>query len=601
MKRYRDYSEDDIRFIFSQQPPQEVDPFINYVKKVKARFQHDQPEKKIRTLIRIAEDAIISEAAPDGVVLGWRIDAPQDFQARMKAILGGCNDLIDGYNSLMPSCHQISLDDVEEKETGEGKKTGFQDAMDFLNKSRIACGEDGSEEFMDDLSLFKEGHPDLLDDVLKCMPLFEAKPLAYHLPDLQSADLTSGGVVEQERSGPGNIEVRETQIVRADGSEESVCSLDDEEKDDTVADTESKRNRFREAMDFVNKLRIKLGEDDYEEFLKIFRFYKGSKNWADVCDSGLSLTEGHPDLQEEFLKFMGITEAKPLSYRLPDLQSSDLNNSTRVDELQRRAPENRKVRQKTDQERKSVGANGPDSISEQIREGVSFLEKVRKSLSCEVRYMKFLKLFFAYSRGKAEKAELENMVSSLIGNYPDLMSEFLQFLKNCESLGAVEITPGYRIIPEENRNTKKRHESQVLNDEVMSVSSKLRGNSFKNRRINQYENNLFECEDEQFEVDMLLEWFKSAETYARNLGGVTCENEEKNGSAIIFERCIERLYGDQGVEVLDIFHNDPMHALPILRTHLQQKKAELTEYRECQKSRWIEVYSRNHHKSLRRC
>ncbi|KAJ6420818.1 hypothetical protein OIU84_028230 [Salix udensis] len=568
MKRYRDYSEDDIRFIFSQQPPQEVDPFIDFVKKVKARFQHDQPDKKIRTLIRIAEDAIISEAAPDGVVSGWRIDAPQDFRARMKVILGGCNDLIDGYNSLMPSCHQISLDDVEEKETGEGKKT-----MDFLNKSRIACGEDGSEEFMDDLSLFKEGHPDLLDDVLKCMPLFEAKPLSYHLPDLQSADLTSGGVVEQERSGPENIEVRETQIVRADGSEESGCSLDDEEKEDTVADTESKRSRFREAMDFVNKLRIKLG-----------------------------LTEGHPDLQEEFLKFMGITEAKPLSYRLPDLQSSDLNNS-RVDELQRRAPENRKVRQKTDQERKSVGANGPDSISEQIREGVSFLEKVKKSLSCEVRYMKFLKLFFAYSKGKVEKAELENMVSSLIGNYPDLMSEFLQFLKNCESLGALEITPGYRIIPEENRNTKKRHESQVLNDEVMSVSSKLRGNSFKNRRINQYENNLFECEDEQFEVDMLLEWFKSAETYARNLGGFTCENEEKNGSAIIFERCIERLYGDQGVEVLDIFHDDPLQALPILRTHLQQKKAELTEYRECQKSRWIEVYSRNHHKSLgiRRC
>ncbi|KAF9663461.1 hypothetical protein SADUNF_Sadunf17G0052500 [Salix dunnii] len=84
MKRYRDYSEDDSRVIFSQ----------------------------------IAEDAIISEAARDGVVLGWRTDAPQDFQERMKAILGGYDDLIDGYNSLMPSCHQISLDDVEEGNWG---------------------------------------------------------------------------------------------------------------------------------------------------------------------------------------------------------------------------------------------------------------------------------------------------------------------------------------------------------------------------------------------------------------------------------------------------------------------------------------------------
>ncbi|KAJ6683653.1 hypothetical protein OIU85_007352 [Salix viminalis] len=554
MKRYRDYSEDDIRFIFSQQPPQEVDPFINFVKKVKARFQHDQPDKKIRTLIRIAEDAIISEAAPDGVVLGWRIDAPQDFQARMKAILGGCDDLIDGFNSLMPSCHQISLDDVEEKETGEGKKT-----MDFLNKSRIASGEDGSEEFMDDLILFKEGHPDLLDDVLKCMPLSEEKPfrpIIFQIFNLQTSP--AAGLLNKREAVLKILKFAKHRLLGQTGLKKVVCSLDDDDDEVTVADTESRRNRFREAMDFVNK------------------FYKeGSKNLADVCDSGLSLTEGHPDLQDEFLKFMGITEAKPLSCRLPDLQSSDLNNS-RVDELQRRAPGKQESSPK-DRSGKEICRGKWDLTVFQSR-----LEK---------------------DKGKVEKAELENMVSSLIGNYPDLMSEFLQFLKNCESLGALEVTPGYRIIPEENRNTKKRHESQVLNDEVMSVSSKLRGNSFKNRRINQYENNLFECEDEQFEVDMLLEWFKSAETYARNLGGVTCENEEKNGSAIIFERCIERLYGDQGVEILDIFHDDPLHALPILRTHLQQKKAELTEYRECQKSRWIEVYSRNHHKSLgiRRC
>jgi paired amphipathic helix protein Sin3a len=637
MKRCGDYSEDYIHFIFSQQPPEEVDPFINYVKKVKARFQHDQPEKKIRSLIRIAEDAIISEAARDGAVAG----TPQDFQERIKAILGGYNDLIDGYNSLMPPCHQISLDDVEKKETGESKKSGFLDAMDSLNKPRIECGEDGFEE---NLNLFKEGsrvlvdvndfspkltegRPDLLEDVLRFMPPFEAKPLAYHLPDLRSVDLTNSGVDEREKSSPENIEDCETEIVRADESKESGCSLNDEEKEETVADTASKTNGFREATDFVNKLRIKCGADDYEEFLQIFRFYeKGSRNWVDVCDSGLGLTEGHPDLQEEFLRFMAITEAKPLTYRLPDLQSSDLTKS-RVDEQQKRTPEKRKVCPKTDQERKFVKANGSGCVSEQIGEGIGFLENVKKSLSCEVSYKKFLKLFFAYSKGKVERAEFEDMVSSLIGNYPDLMGEFLQFWKNCESLGALEVrgckekdkrrerrrnkpieeldlstcakcTPGYLILPEEHRNNTKRHKSQVLNDEVISVSSRLRGNSFKNRRLNQYENNLFECEDEQFELNMLLEWFKSADIYAEELGGVTVQNEERNGSPISFQRCIERLYGDQGVEVLDIFHKDTQHALPILRTRLQQKIAELTEYRDSLRSSWIEVYARNYHKSL---
>lgn len=42
----------------------------------------------------------------------------------------------------------------------------------------------------------------------------------------------------------------------------------------------------------------------------------------------------------------------------------------------------------------------------------------------------------------------------------------------------------------------------------------------------------------------------------------------------------ERLYGDQGLEVLHILNVDPQHALPLLKVRLEQKLKELKEHKD---------------------
>ncbi|KAJ7013584.1 hypothetical protein NC653_003288 [Populus alba x Populus x berolinensis] len=79
---------------------------------------------------------------------------------------------------------------------------------------------------------------------------------------------------------------------------------------------------------------------------------------------------------------------------------------------------------------------------------------------------------------------------------------------------------------------------------------------------------------------MLVEWFKSAVIHAEEMGGGTVKNKGNNMTGRIFLRCIERLYGDQGLEILNIFDKDPQRALPVLRLRLQEKLEELIRYRQ---------------------
>ncbi|CAN6873131.1 unnamed protein product, partial [Brassica oleracea] len=63
-------------------------------------------------------------------------------------------------------------------------------------------------------------------------------------------------------------------------------------------------------------------------------------------------------------------------------------------------------------------------------------------------------------------------------------------------------------------------------------------------------------------------------------------------------RCIERLYGDHGVDVKETIRKDPAAALPVILTRLKQKQDEWTKCREDLNLVWADVYAKNHYKSL---
>lgn len=63
-------------------------------------------------------------------------------------------------------------------------------------------------------------------------------------------------------------------------------------------------------------------------------------------------------------------------------------------------------------------------------------------------------------------------------------------------------------------------------------------------------------------------------------------------------RCIERLYGDHGLDVMDVLRKNAHLALPVILTRLKQKQEEWARCRSDFNKVWAEIYAKNYHKSL---
>ncbi|KAE8692347.1 hypothetical protein F3Y22_tig00110840pilonHSYRG00123 [Hibiscus syriacus] len=178
-------------------------------------------------------------------------------------------------------------------------------------------------------------------------------------------------------------------------------------------------------------------------------------------------------------------------------------------------------------------------------------------------------------------------------------------LSNCE-----KCTPSYRLLPENYpRPVASERDAigiEVLNDDWVSVTSGSEDYSFRLMRRNQYEEILFRCEDDRFELDMLLESAKEAtkkvEGLLDNINEGTTKTDWSTCIKDLFTvqniRCIERLYDDYGLDMMDELRKKNQLALPVILNRLKQKQEEWASFRSNSNKFWAEVYANNHHKSL---
>uniref|UniRef100_A0A452XHU3 Histone deacetylase interacting domain-containing protein n=1 Tax=Aegilops tauschii subsp. strangulata TaxID=200361 RepID=A0A452XHU3_AEGTS len=178
-------------------------------------------------------------------------------------------------------------------------------------------------------------------------------------------------------------------------------------------------------------------------------------------------------------------------------------------------------------------------------------------------------------------------------------------LSNCQ-----RCTPSYRLLPKNYpvpaSSCRTDLGISVLNDHWVSVTSGSEDYSFKHMRKNQYEESLFRCEDDRFELDMLLESVNVAIKRVEELIEKMQENSIKPDSPIRIDehltslnlRCIERLYGDHGLDVMDVLRKNASVALPVILTRLKQKQEEWSRCRSDFNKVWAEIYAKNYHKSL---
>jgi histone deacetylase complex regulatory component SIN3 len=194
-----------------------------------------------------------------------------------------------------------------------------------------------------------------------------------------------------------------------------------------------------------------------------------------------------------------------------------------------------------------------------------------------------------------------------------------------------KITDSYRQLPANFPRPKcsdrTEEEDKILNDYYVSIPiGSEESYSFKHMRKNQYEEALFKCEDERYEIDMIIDsnvsTIRALEPLAEEIAhfkaltrknGVAGGNGrysaqqlaprlslslEKRQLSTIHLNCIARLYGDHGEEILELLRKNPGGTIPVILRRLKQKDVEWRKARVELSRHWKEIQEKNHYKSF---
>jgi paired amphipathic helix protein Sin3a len=273
-------------------------------------------------------------------------------------------------------------------------------------------------------------------------------------------------------------------------------------------------------------------------------------------------------------------------------------------------------------------------------EELNFFFRVKQRLNPPV-YFEFLKCLNLFSRNIVSRMELVLLVRDLFGQHRDLFSWFKQFigfddasmamlenhddrmrkvagepdairaedvdLDRCRRFG-----PSYRalprsVIPEQCSGQTDPMYASVLNDKWNSTASGSEDFGFKNLRKNLHEEILFKCEDDRFELDLIIEQQascqKALQLIAKQISDLPTPAERvrfrlDRSLDILHVRVIERLYGEEANNVLQALYRAPAAVIPVLVARMREKDREWCSARKAWNATWREVTERNHYKSL---
>ncbi|KAL7684976.1 putative transcriptional regulatory protein Sin3 [Plasmopara halstedii] len=264
-------------------------------------------------------------------------------------------------------------------------------------------------------------------------------------------------------------------------------------------------------------------------------------------------------------------------------------------------------------------------------------EKIKKVLPSRDNWREFLKCLELYSQEVLDRHEMLSLIRNLFGRHTDLVEEFDHLLcshgvqKTSKEIWPFiplaetdlsqcrRATPSYRGLPASYPIPPCSHrsalEKEVCNDTWVSVPTGSEDFSFKSMRKNQYEEALFKCEDERFEIDMVIEANASTisilEPLAQEIEALKSSNGSNNADDKLWNYVVEkgtfrvthlnaitRIYGEAGSQILELLRKFPAGAIPIILKRLKQKDEEWRRAREDLNRQWKEVNEKNYHKSL---
>ncbi|KAJ8546294.1 hypothetical protein K7X08_018877 [Anisodus acutangulus] len=572
---------------------------LSYLKEVREMFQSQR--EKYDLFLDVMKDFKAQRIDTAGVI------------ARVKDLFKGHPGLILGFNTFLPKGFEITLND--EDEAPPKKTVEFEEAISFVNKIKKRFQNDDHvyKSFLDILNMYRKEHKGINEVYHEVAVLFNDHPdlldeFTRFLPD------TSG---------------------TASAAQTSFGRPSSQRYDERSSAIPMLRQSHVEKRFLCDNLSIERADLDDDKTM--MNFHKEQKRHA---------------------------EKESRDRRIHDQDYKEPDNENNEDLSMHRHTDKKKSARKVEE----FGGphEDKDALKNMYIQEFSFCEKVKDRLRSPADYQAFLKCLHIYSTEIITRSELQSLVADLLGKYSDLMEGFHEFLERCEQVDGLlagvmsksrwndgyasklvkegekdkeqkretdakekdrykekywgksiqeldlsnckRCTPSYRLLPEDypipTASQKSELGAQVLNDHWVSVTSGSEDYSFKHMRRNQYEESLFHCEDDRFELDMLLESVSSTAKRVEELLNAINDNSIDGPICIgdqftaLNLRCIERLYGDHGLDVMDILRKNPPLALPVILTRLKQKQEEWTKCRADFNKVWADIYAKNHYKSL---
>uniref|UniRef100_A0A2K6K5I9 SIN3 transcription regulator family member B n=1 Tax=Rhinopithecus bieti TaxID=61621 RepID=A0A2K6K5I9_RHIBE len=296
----------------------------------------------------------------------------------------------------------------------------------------------------------------------------------------------------------------------------------------------------------------------------------------------------------------------------------------------------------------------------------SFFDKVRRVLKSQEVYENFLRCIALFNQELVSGSELLQLVSPFLGKFPELFAQFKSFLgvkelsfappmsdrsgdgisREIDYASCKRIGSSYRALPKTYQQPKcsgrtaickeldhwtllqgswtddycmskfkstcwiPGYSAGVLNDTWVSFPSWSEDSTFVSSKKTPYEEQLHRCEDERFELDVVLETnlatIRVLESVQKKLSRMAPEDQEKfrlddslgGTSEVIQRRAIYRIYGDKAPEIIESLKKNPVTAVPVVLKRLKAKEEEWREAQQGFNKIWREQYEKAYLKSL---
>jgi Histone deacetylase complex, SIN3 component len=453
---------------------------------------------------------------------------------------------------------------------------------------------------------------------------------------------------------------------------------------------------FDHAITFVTKIKRRFVHEPrvYQQFLEILHTYqKEQRGIKDVLEKVSALFADHPDLLKQFTYFLPEAVQEQAKERLnaaaaeaearkmaahtmetpQEVQSQSQTTKERDMEvtMDMTLKEPELIQAPPSEEKRSPS---PPNVTLQYpmmpetliyNSGVErqFFDLAKESLRSSSRegdlaWAEFLKCMDLYAQEILSKNDMLKYMEDLLGKqHIDLFEEFKRILSAAGAAGAPShdeawhsvplseidfsrcrrCTPSYRALPRDYPappfSGRSADEAKLLNDVWISLpDGSEESYTFRHMRKNQHEEVLFRCEDERFEIDMVIdstatalnrlepiaeeiamlqgkEDFSGRNTTDGNGLKTARENGGIGGKTIkySFHKCvlntihrhaITRIYGESGQEMLDLMQKNPVVAIPVVVKRLKQKYKDFLAAREVLNRRWKELAEINYYKSI---